>query len=81
MRRILQSAVNHIAISQLNVSNEAVVPLWKEAYYSLVLLEKILNQFQKLGFEKDLEVHITSICTRMCVSLCVYVNSFRGTIL
>ncbi|XP_071927577.1 uncharacterized protein [Coffea arabica] len=62
MRRILQSAVNHIAISQLNVSNEAGVPLWKEAYYSLVLLEKILNQFQKLCFEKDLEEIWEMIC-------------------
>lgn len=62
MRKILLSAVNYIAISQLNVSNEAVVPLWKEAYYSLVLLEKILNQFQKLCFEKDLEEIWGMIC-------------------
>ncbi|KAL3506470.1 hypothetical protein ACH5RR_031852 [Cinchona calisaya] len=49
-------------MDQLDVSGEAAVPMWKEAYYSLVLLEKILNQFQKLSFEKDFEQIWEMIC-------------------
>lgn len=56
IRRILCSGVNYLINSQRDISSEAAVPLWKEAYYSLVLLEKILYQFQKLCFEKELEV-------------------------
>ncbi|KAL3506473.1 hypothetical protein ACH5RR_031855 [Cinchona calisaya] len=62
MRRILRSGVNYLISSQLDVSGEAAVPMWKEAYYSLVLLEKILNQFQKLSFEKDFEEMWEMIC-------------------
>lgn len=60
--RILHSGVNNLVNSQLDLSSEATVPLWKEAYYSLVLLEKILSQFQKFCFEKDLEEIWEVIC-------------------
>ncbi|KAH7523135.1 hypothetical protein JRO89_XSUnG0085500 [Xanthoceras sorbifolium] len=36
-------------------SDEATMPFWKESYYSLVLLEKILCQFPDIILEKDLE--------------------------
>lgn len=58
MRNILQSAVNVIANKQVDLPNDATISSWKEAYYSLVLFEKILNQFPKLCFRKDLEVFI-----------------------
>ncbi|KAK9274446.1 hypothetical protein L1049_021693 [Liquidambar formosana] len=54
-RSILQSAVNVVTDSQLDLSNEATVPFWKEAYYSLVMLEKILHQFNELCLERDVE--------------------------
>lgn len=55
-RNILQSAVKVVTdISSLDPSDGAV-PFWKEAYYSLVMLEKILNRFHHLCFEWDLEV-------------------------
>ncbi|KAL3626591.1 hypothetical protein CASFOL_030140 [Castilleja foliolosa] len=62
MRRIFQSAVSAVTSSQENASDETVVPFWKEAYYSLVLLEKILNQFQNLFFDSDLEDIWETIC-------------------
>ncbi|KAL6493967.1 hypothetical protein OROGR_031876 [Orobanche gracilis] len=62
MRSIFQSAVSALATSQENLSDEAIVPFWKEAYYSLVLLEKILNQFHNLFFDRDLEDIWETIC-------------------
>lgn len=56
MRRILQSAVSGLGGEQLILSDDAVVPLWKEAYYSLIMFEKILHQYNNLFYEKDLEV-------------------------
>lgn len=54
-RNILKSAVNVVTNRTLDLSDEAL-RFWKEAYYSLVMLEKILHQFHDLGFERDLEV-------------------------
>lgn len=54
--RILQSAVSVVAKRELDLTDEAAIPLWKEAYYSLVLLEKMLCQFPDIILERDLEV-------------------------
>ncbi|KAA8534172.1 hypothetical protein F0562_031635 [Nyssa sinensis] len=62
MRSILQSAVNVLTNKQLNLSNEETVPLWKEAYYSLVMFEKILHQFHGMCLEADLEDIWEAIC-------------------
>lgn len=58
VQRILQSC-----ISKSDVSCEGHLSLWNEAYYSLVLLEKILfpekrekDGAPELCFKKDLEV-------------------------
>lgn len=55
MRSILLSAVD-VKNKQLELSDEATVPFWKEAYYSLIMLEKILHEFPELRLGKDLEV-------------------------
>ncbi|MCD9558563.1 U3 snoRNP protein [Datura stramonium] len=62
MRNILQSAVNVFTNKQVDLLNDATIPSWKEAYYSLVLFEKILNQFPKLCFRLDLEDLWEAIC-------------------
>lgn len=55
-KKILQSAVKVVASEPLLDHSDAAIPFWKEAYYSLVMLEKILNCFHDLCFERDLEV-------------------------
>jgi U3 small nucleolar RNA-associated protein 20 len=55
-RKILQSAISVDTSRQLDVSEETAVAFWKEAYYSLVMLEKMLHEFHDLCFESDLEV-------------------------
>ncbi|KAJ9555656.1 hypothetical protein OSB04_010270 [Centaurea solstitialis] len=58
MRRILQSAVNVLKNDHTDPPSGTVIPLWKEAYYSLVLFEKILLQFPEMCLSKDLEVKL-----------------------
>lgn len=58
MRSIFQSADSALAPNQQSSSDEVVAPFWKEAYYSLVMLEKILYQFPNFFFDKDLEVQL-----------------------
>ncbi|KAE8688414.1 small subunit processome component 20-like protein isoform X2 [Hibiscus syriacus] len=43
-------------------SDEATIPFWKAAYYSIVMLEKMLHQFRDLSFERDLEEIWEMIC-------------------
>ncbi|KAI4375205.1 hypothetical protein MLD38_013104 [Melastoma candidum] len=47
-----KAAVKAISVSQEDSSDEAI-PFWKEAYYSLIMLEKILAHFPYLFFEAD----------------------------
>ncbi|XP_022846936.1 small subunit processome component 20 homolog isoform X2 [Olea europaea var. sylvestris] len=63
MRRILQSAVTAITCEQ-DLSDEAVITWWKEAYYSLIMFEKILDKFKfhYLCFDRDLEDTWETIC-------------------
>lgn len=52
---ILQSAIDAVTNKQEDFSAESAIPLWKEAYYSLVMLEKMIDQFRDLCFSKYLE--------------------------
>jgi len=56
MRKIMLSAEAVLNDAQLNLSDQETIPFWKEAYFSLVLLEKILTQFPDLLFARDVEV-------------------------
>ncbi|KAK2393598.1 ARM repeat superfamily protein [Trifolium repens] len=60
--RILQSAVHAVTNRQEGFESESTVPLWKEAYYSLVMIEKMIRKFNHLCFEKDLEDIWEAIC-------------------
>lgn len=55
-RSILQSTISGVTNTPLTVCDEFIVPFWKEAYYSLIMLEKMLHQFQDMCFKRDLEV-------------------------
>lgn len=55
-RGILQSVVDVTMNEQIDISTETTITFWKEAYYSLVLLEKMMHQCPELFFEKDFEV-------------------------
>ncbi|KAB1206516.1 hypothetical protein CJ030_MR7G000028 [Morella rubra] len=61
-RKILQSAIGVVTSRQLNVAEEPDVAFWREAYYSLVMLEKMLHQFHELCLKSDLEDIWEAIC-------------------
>ncbi|RDY00034.1 Small subunit processome component 20-like protein, partial [Mucuna pruriens] len=61
-KHILKSAIDAVTNRQEGFSAESVIPLWKEAYYSLVMLEKMINQFRDLCFAKYLEDIWEAIC-------------------
>lgn len=58
-RNILQSTINKVGDGLLDLSDEATIPFWKEAYYTLLLLEKILCQFPNFILNRDFEVVLT----------------------
>ncbi|XP_048334306.2 uncharacterized protein LOC107422300 isoform X3 [Ziziphus jujuba] len=61
-RSILQSTISGVTNTPLTVCDEFIVPFWKEAYYSLIMLEKMLHQFQDMCFKRDLEDLWEAIC-------------------
>ncbi|OMO92169.1 Down-regulated-in-metastasis protein [Corchorus capsularis] len=61
-KSILRSAIDAFTHTQMDLSDEYTIPFWKEAYYSLVMLEKMLNQFCDLSLERDLEDVWEMIC-------------------
>lgn len=64
-KTILESAVSASSLQLQDTVEEASLPFWKEAYYSLVMIEKMLEQFPDLSFGKDFEV-----CTQSYDSKC-----------
>ncbi|KAA0033350.1 U3 small nucleolar RNA-associated protein 20 [Cucumis melo var. makuwa] len=54
-RGILQCVVDVTMNEQIDISAESTITFWKEAYYSLVMLEKLMHQFPQLFFENDFE--------------------------
>lgn len=59
---ILESSVHAASNKELDLTNDPAIPLWKEAYYSLVMLEKMLLQFPDVYFDKNLEETWGWIC-------------------
>ncbi|XP_043723794.1 small subunit processome component 20 homolog [Telopea speciosissima] len=57
-KNILKSAFDVVRDKQLDYSDEGTILFWKEAYYSLVMLEKMLLQFPELHLKRDLQVSI-----------------------
>ncbi|KAF9622576.1 hypothetical protein IFM89_032475 [Coptis chinensis] len=62
IKNILKSALCIGDTELANYANEATIPFWREAYYSLVLLEKIVLHFPELYFGKDIEDIWNAIC-------------------
>ncbi|CAH8334303.1 unnamed protein product [Eruca vesicaria subsp. sativa] len=60
---VLQEAktILESAVKLQNTVEEGSIPLWKEAYNTLVMIEKMLKQFPNLCFQKDFEVVWTMV--------------------
>nr|CAB3473394.1 unnamed protein product [Digitaria exilis] len=60
-------------IDDQGLSDETVLPLWKEAYHSVAMMERLLLRFPELYFEQNMEMQDTQIkivfnCFRMISS-------------
>lgn len=64
-RGILQSVVDVSMSEQIDMYAESTITFWKEAYYSLVMLEKLMHQFPQLFFENDFQV----CCSQFLLSI------------
>lgn len=56
MKGILESSVHAVNNKEFYFTNDYLIPFWKEAYHSLIMLEMMLLQFPELYFHKNLEV-------------------------
>jgi U3 small nucleolar RNA-associated protein 20 len=52
----VESSVIASGAIQLGLSDEAILPLWKEAYHSVAMMERLLLRFPELYFEQNMEV-------------------------
>lgn len=74
-KTIMESAVHASSLQLQDTVEEGGVPFWKEAYYSLVMIEKMLKQFPDLNFGKDFEVYThlyDANCSRPLRSNCTF---------
>ncbi|KAJ8506605.1 hypothetical protein OPV22_007491 [Ensete ventricosum] len=59
---ILEASIHAASDKGLDIMNVPAIPLWKEAYYSLIMLEKMLQYFPELYFESNPEEIWVMIC-------------------
>ncbi|KAA3480361.1 small subunit processome component 20-like protein isoform X2 [Gossypium australe] len=59
--RILHSAIDAFTNMMMDLPDEVTIPFWKESYYSLIMLEKMLHHFRDLIFERELEANANRI--------------------
>lgn len=55
VKKIMESSIIASGAIQLGLSDEAVLPLWKETYYSVAMMERLLLRFPELYFEQNME--------------------------
>ncbi|ONM29242.1 ARM repeat superfamily protein [Zea mays] len=55
VKKIMESSIIASGAIQLGLSDEAALPLWKETYYSVAMMERLLLRFPELYFEKNME--------------------------
>lgn len=67
---ILKCALTADGDGKPEVGEEDMLAFWKEAYYSLLMLEKLMLQFPEISLHKDIEVWLNlSKMLACCTSL------------
>ncbi|KAF8670965.1 hypothetical protein HU200_050235 [Digitaria exilis] len=61
-KKIAESSVIASGILQSGLSDETVLPLWKEAYHSVAMMERLLLRFPELYFEQNMEEIWIIVC-------------------
>jgi U3 small nucleolar RNA-associated protein 20 len=55
-KKIMESSAIASGILQSGLPDETVLPLWKEAYHSVAMTERLLIRFPELYFGQNMEV-------------------------
>lgn len=61
-RVVLTNALAVIEKKEFQFSDQFSIPFWRESYYTLILVEKLLVQFSVLYFQGNVEEVWTSVC-------------------
>ncbi|KAI3837631.1 hypothetical protein MKX03_029756 [Papaver bracteatum] len=61
-KKIMKYALDGITKQPDTTNEESRTPYWKQTYYSMIMLEKILREFPELYWEKDFEDIWEAIC-------------------
>lgn len=61
-KKIMELSVTASGVLQIGSADEAVLPLWKEAYHSVAMMEKLLLCFHELYFEQHMEEIWIVVC-------------------
>ncbi|KAI3979780.1 hypothetical protein MKX01_013875 [Papaver californicum] len=61
-KKIMKYALDGITKQPDTTNEESRTPCWKQTYYSMIMLEKILREFPELYWEKDFEDTWEAIC-------------------
>ncbi|KAG2589626.1 small subunit processome component 20 homolog [Panicum virgatum] len=61
-KTIMESSAIASGILQSGISDECVLPLWKEAYHSVAMMERLLLRFPELYFEQNMEEIWILVC-------------------
>uniref|UniRef100_K3XDN4 Uncharacterized protein n=1 Tax=Setaria italica TaxID=4555 RepID=K3XDN4_SETIT len=61
-KKIMESSAVASGILRSGLSDETVLPLWKEAYHSVAMMERLLLRFPELYFEQNMEELWIIVC-------------------
>jgi len=61
-KTVMESSAIASGILQSGFSDECVLPLWKEAYHSVAMMERLLLRFPELYFEQNMEEIWIIVC-------------------
>ncbi|CAO2170436.1 unnamed protein product [Urochloa humidicola] len=61
-KKIMESSAIASGVLQSGLSDETVLPLWKEAYHSVAMIERLLLRFPELYVERDMEEIWIIVC-------------------
>ncbi|KAL6881997.1 hypothetical protein ACP4OV_011469 [Aristida adscensionis] len=61
-KKIMESSVIASGVIQTEITDESVLPFWKEAYHSVAMMERLLQRFPELYFEQNMEEIWIMVC-------------------
>ncbi|KAL6615458.1 hypothetical protein ACP70R_037728 [Stipagrostis hirtigluma subsp. patula] len=61
-KKIIESSIIASGEIQIDLTDETVLPFWKEAYHTVAMMERLLQRFPELYFEQNMEEIWLVVC-------------------